>query len=539
MPTPVLSPRRWWALGALTLSVLIIGLDGTIINVAFPTLAADLGATSAQLQWIGGGYLLALSVAMLPIGLLGDRYGHKRLLVTGIGLFGAASLAGAFGGSPAAVIVVRAVLGLGAAMIMPLSMAILPKIFDRAELPKAVATWTAATALGMPIGPIVGGWLLNHFWWGSIFLFNVPVAVLALVASVWLLPADRTRPADGAASTAVDALPRQAEKVASTPFDALGTALSALGITSLVYGTIQVPGEGWGSPLVFGTIAAGAALLAAFVVRERRTAHPLVDLGLFSNRRFLWGSLVAVFVNFAVMGILFVVPQYLQSVLGNDAFGTGLRLLPLIGGLMVAAMLSEALVPHLGARVVIPAGLALLAAGALLGSTVGAADEYGFTATWLALTGLGFGLAVVPATSLVMSSLPTGNTGAGTSLLETVQQLGGVLGVAGLGSLLSAGYLARLSVAGVPAAAADAARDSVTGADAVAASTHDAALLASAHHAFLHGMSLVLVACGAIAILGAVLAAVHLPGRSKEARPEGSAASEVAAPAGDRRELVV
>jgi EmrB/QacA subfamily drug resistance transporter len=406
------------------------------------------------------------------------------------------------------VIAVRAVLGLAAAMIMPLSMAILPRIFTKEELPKAIATWTAGTALGLPVGPVVGGWLLNHFWWGSIFLFNVPVVVLALIASVWLLPGDET------------------VERASVPFDTLGTALSALGITALVYGTILVSREGWGSPTVLGTIIGGLVLLVAFVIRQRRFAHPLIDLRLFADRAFRWGSLLAVFVNFAVMGILFVVPQYLEAVLGYDAFGTGLRLLPLIGGLMVAAMLSETVVPRLGARTVIAAGLLILAVGALLGARTGSTDGYGFAALWLSLTGVGFGAAMVPATSMVLGSLPSENTGTGTSLLETVQQVGGVLGVAGLGSLLGAGYLARLSVAGISDENAEIARDSVSAADGLAARLHDPALLASAHGAFIHGMDLVLLVCGLASIVAAGLAVAFLP-KAPAVAGEESPAEEI------------
>ncbi|MET9888613.1 MFS transporter [Streptomyces sp. NPDC006465] len=516
------SPRRWPALAALTLSVLIVGLDGTIINVALPTLAGELHADSAQLQWIGGGYLLALSVAMLPVGLLGDRYGHKRLLLGGIALFGLASLGGAFAGSPATVTAARAVLGLGAAAIMPLSMAILPRLFSKEELPRAVAVWTAATALGMPVGPLVGGWLLDHFWWGSVFLFNVPVTVLALAAGLWLLPSDRTRavaegrPAVAGESGAADGKVRVAG--AAVPFDGAGAVLGALGITALVYGAILIPRDGWTAPAVLAALLASAALLTAFVLRERRHPHPIVDLKLFADRRFLWGTLIAVFVNFAVMGILFVVPQYLQVVLGHDSFATGIRVLPLIGGLMAAAAASEPLVPRLGARTVVTLGMAVLAGGVLLGATTDLSSGYGFTALWLSLTGLGFGLAVVPATSLVMGSLPDGDTGRGTSLLETVQQLGGVLGVAGLGSLLGYGYLARLRTDGLPAGAADSARDSVSGAGEVARNLHDAGLAANAHEAFVHGMNLVLTACGGLSLLTAVLAAVFLPSRSSRCR---------------------
>jgi MFS family permease len=518
-PSATTAPRRWSALAALTLSVLIVGLDGTIINVALPTLAGDLRADSAQLQWIGGGYLLALSVAMLPVGLLGDRYGHKRLLLGGIALFGLASLGGAFAGSPTSVIVARAVLGLGAAAIMPLSMAILPRIFSKQELPRAVAVWTAATALGMPVGPLVGGWLLDRFWWGSVFLFNVPVAALALAAGLWLLPSDRT-PAVAAARTVAGGEVRVAggRAGATVPFDGLGAVLGALGITALVYGTILIPRDGWAEPAVLAALLASAVLLTGFVFHERRHPHPIVDLALFADRRFLWGTLIAVFVNFAVMGILFVVPQYLQVVLGHDSLATGIRVLPLIGGLMAAATVSEPLVPRLGARAVVTLGMVTLAGGVLLGATTGLSSGYGFTALWLSLTGLGFGLAVVPATSLVMGSLTDGDTGRGTSLLETVQQLGGVLGVAGLGSLLGYGYLARLRTDGLPASAAGTARDSVSGAGEVARSLHDAGLAANAHEAFVHGMDLVLMACGVLSLLTAVLAAVYLPRRPSRCR---------------------
>jgi EmrB/QacA subfamily drug resistance transporter len=496
------SPRRWLALAALTLSVLIVGLDSTIINVALPTLSREIGANNSQLQWISGGYLLALSAAMLPAGMLGDRHGHKRLLIAGMVLFGAGSLGGALVHSTGEVIAARSVLGLGAAMITPLSMAILTRIFPKEELQRAIAVWTGATAVGLPVGPVVGGWLLSHFWWGSIFLFNVPVVGIALVAGLWLLPSDKGRP------------PRT-----SQPFDGIGTVLSAVGIIALVYGAIEQPDKGWGSGVVIGSLAVGVVLLVAFVLRQRSFSHPLIDLALFSDRRFLWGTTVAVLVMFAVDGILFVVPQFLQGVQGSSSFATGLKLLPLIGGLMLAAGLSDSLVPKFGARAVIPLGLLLLAAGGLLGATTTAGEGYGSTVVWLAMCGLGFGLSIVPGTSVVMSSLPPENSGSGTSLLETLQQMGGVLGVAALGSVLATGYVNRLVATGLSPDAAQAARSSVSGADDVAAQTHDNALLLSAHQAFAHGMDLVLIVCAAVALIAAVLAAIFIPGKVAAEEP--------------------
>jgi EmrB/QacA subfamily drug resistance transporter len=489
-------------LAALVLSVLVISLDGTIINVALPTLSKELGASNSQLQWIGGGYLLTFAAVMLPIGLLGDRYGLRKLLFAGLTIFGGASLAGVFVDSAGLLIAVRVVMGVGAAMIMPLTMAILPKIFAKDELDKAIGTWTAAASIGLPIGPLVGGWLLNHFWWGSIFVFNLPVVVIALVFVVLMLPADSV--------TA-----QRAEGAAPQPFDALGTLLGGFGITAIVYGTIVVPEEGWSDAKVLGTLIGGVALLAGFVVRERTYHTPLVDFGLFNSRKFRWGTVVAIFINFCITGILFVVPQFLQSVLGNSAFGSGLRLLPLIGGLLVGAQLAEGLVPKVGPRVVVPAGLLILAGGTFLGAQTGTGDGYGWAAAWLAVTGAGFGLSIVPSTSMVLGSLPEEGTGAGSSLLETLQQVGGVLGVAGLGSLLSYGYLHRISTDGLPAQAADAARDSVTGADAVAGQLHNPELLTSAHTAFIHGTNLVLMACGLVSVLAAVLGAAFLPPKSE------------------------
>jgi MFS family permease len=362
------------------------------------------------------------------------------------------------------------VLGLGAAMIMPLSLAILPRVFIKQELSRAIAVWTAATALGMPIGPIVGGWLLDHFDWTAVFLFNVPIVALALTAAVVLLPADRP----------------QAQSSTTRRFDLIGALQSALGISAVVYATIRVSDHGWTDPVVLVSIGVGVGLMAQFVCRQKRVADPLVDLTLFRIPAFGWGATLAVFVNFAVMGILFVVPQYLAGALHWDALRTGLGLLPMIGGLLAAATAAEKLVTKFGARLVIPAGLTLLSLGAFVGARTGVGDGYGYAAVWLSIVGVGFGLAVVPATELALGVLPEDGAGRGTSLLESVQQLGAVLGVAALGSVFGAGYTDRLP---------------------------------DLTSAFTHGMSRVLDVVALVAIVGALVAVFWLPsfGRGRDA----------------------
>ncbi|WNZ08984.1 MFS transporter [Streptomyces sp. 11x1] len=485
------SPRRWWALGALVASMLVLGFDMTILNVALPTMAEQLGADTGELQWIVDAYIVVFAALMLPAGLLGDRFGRRRMLIVGLGVFLVGSVLGSLVDAPEAVIAARTVMGVGAALVIPLGLSVLPSMFGPEERGKAVAAVTASMAAGMPLGPLIGGLLLDHYWWGSIFLINVPMVAVGIAACLLLLPESRD-----------PATPR---------VDALSTACSALGLGALVFGIIEAPGRGWGSALVLGSFAVSVMLLAALVVRERRAVRPMLDVRLLGHRGFLYNSLAATLGTFVFSGLLFVLPAYFQEVGGGSAFGTGLRLLPMMGGLIVAARASAPLVQRLGPRPVVAAGLTVLCFAALLGSRTEAGSGYGFTALWLSVAGLGFGFAMVPAMDAALGGIPSQEAGSGSGLLMTLRQVGGAIGIALLGSLLTGTYGDRIDTSGLPAEAADAARESLTAAHLVAERLGLPALAHSADAAYVDGMGATLLVCAAAALVTALLTAALLP----------------------------
>ena len=308
------SPRRWWALIAIAASVLVVGLDLTVLNLALPNIAVSLHASTGDLQWFSDAYSLVIAAMILPAGLLGDRYGRKRVLLVALVLFGAASALCAFATSTGELIGARALLGVGASAIFPMSLSVLPTLFAPEERRKAIAIMSAATMLSFPIGPILGGYLLDHFWWGSVFLINVPVVVIALVAVVFLLPESRS---------------------ANRPsIDVLGVLVSSAGLIAVTYGCIKAGQNGWGNATALATIAVGLVLLALFVLVERRITarggQSLVDLALFQSVGFRWGTILVTFLSFTMFGLFFALPQYFQNVRGADSLGSGLRLLPMV-----------------------------------------------------------------------------------------------------------------------------------------------------------------------------------------------------------------
>jgi EmrB/QacA subfamily drug resistance transporter len=418
-----------------------------------------------------------LAAALLPAGMLGDRLGRRRMLIGALTLFGAASVACAYAQNAGQLIAARTALGLGAAVLMALTGAVLTVLFEPAERPRAMSVWVTASALGIPLGPLLGGWLLDNFWWGSVFLINVPVVLAGVIATVRWLPeshGDRDR-----------------------RLDPLGIALSTGGLVVLTYGIIET------QVLV---IVAGVVLLAAFAWWQRRTATPMVDLALFRSPAFTWGGILATVASFALLGLLFALPQRFAAVDGQDALGAGLRLLPVIGGLLIGARLAERLTRRFGARAVIAGGLALIAGASFLGMLTGPRTGYAFIAAWITLTGLGLGLTMPPSLNTALGALSPERSGIGNAVLQAMRQVGGAIGVAVLGTVLSDAYRDRL--AGVTT---EGVRDSVSAGVAAAQRAGDPVLLDAVRAAFTHGMGRSLLVSGIIALLGAGLALAFLP----------------------------
>jgi EmrB/QacA subfamily drug resistance transporter len=498
-------PQRWWILGALSLSVLAVGLDLTVLGVALPVLVAELKATTTDLQWITDSYILVLAALTLPAGSLGDRLGRKRLLAGGLAVFLAGSLLCAYARSPGSLIAFRAFMGLGGAIVMPLSLSVLPVIFGEQERPRAIAVWSVASGVSIALGPVVGGWLLDRYFWGSVFLFNVPFIAAALAAVVWLVPESRDPRARGG--------------------DPAGVLLAAAGLTSLVYGIIEQPARGW-DQVTLATLTAGAALLAAFAGWEVRARHPMVNVRLFASRRFTWASIGFALVGLVLTGAMFLLTQYLQDVEGYRPFAAGLRMIPLVLGLLVGAQAASRVIPHAGAKGPMAAGLAILAAGLALFSTASVTTGYAFVAVCLTVMGTGLGAAMTPGLGAIMGAMPAGEFGAGSAVANTFRQVGGAVGVALLGGIYLDRYVAELRLPrALPAPVASIAHQSVGAADAAAArlpAPLAAQVRSAAHAAFMSGLDRTMLIAAIVAVLAAILVATLLPGRApaRQARRE-------------------
>lgn len=498
--------RRWMTLAVLCLALLVVGIDGTIVNVALPSLVRELGATSTQLQWIVDAYTIIFASFLLIAGSTGDRLGRKKAFIAGLALFTAGSAACAFARSAHELILFRGVQGLGAAFIMPATLSILANVFrDSAERAKAIAIWAGVSGLGVAIGPLAGGWLLVHFWWGSIFLVNVPLGIVTIGAALALVPESRDRDA-----------PR---------LDLVGTVLFTIGLIALLFGIIEGPTQGWTAPLVIAAFVVALVLLGAFVVTERRIDNPLLDLSFFANPRFSAASVAVTLVFFAMFGSVFFASQYLQFVLGYSALRSGAALLPVAAVLMIASPLSARAAAHVGTKIVVTIGLALVAIGLYLFSFATADSGYLPISGMLIIIGIGMGTAMAPATDSIMGSIPPEKAGVGAAVNDTTREIGGALGVAILGSIATGLYTSQISanpqfatLAKAAPAAADAVRGSVGGAALVAEKLPPAAaklLVDTANAAFIHGIHRAVIVGAVVALAGAVVALVFLPARAR------------------------
>jgi EmrB/QacA subfamily drug resistance transporter len=492
-------PRRWQALIVLAFSLLVITVGNTILNVAIPTIQQELGASSSELQWIVDGYMLLYAGLLLAAGSLGDRFGRRRALVTGLILFGIGSGLAALCTTSGELIACRALMGIGAAGIMPTTLSVITNIFPADERPRAIAVWAAVAGLGIAVGPIAGGWMIEHFSWNAIFLFNLPAVAACLIGAFALVPESRDP--------------------SSPKLDVVGAALSVLALTALVWALIEAPDRGWTAPAILGAFATGGAVAGAFVWWERRVAEPMLEVGVFRNLRFSAASLSITFVYFALMGVMYFLTTYLQSVLGLSALGAGVRMLPIAAGMVVASRVSVALTARCGTKVSVASGLAVVAVA--LGLLAGFDEATGDLqiSLVLALMGAGIGLAMSPATEAIMGSLPKERAGVGSAMNDVVREVAGTLGVAVLGSILAAGYASGMDgqVDGLSGSAAAAASDSVGAAHEVAAQAGGSAgsgLVAAADHAFVHAMGTTATVAAGVALCGAVIAAVFLPARA-------------------------
>jgi MFS transporter, DHA2 family, multidrug resistance protein len=528
----VSATRRWGAVAALALSVLVVGLDLTVLNLALPTLARELHASTGDLQWFIAAYSLVVAGVLLPAGLLGDRLGRKKILILALIVFGASSAACAYSGSAGELIAARAVLGLGAAAILPLALSVLPVLFTEEERPRAIAAVSAAIFLSYPVGPILGGWLLDRFWWGSVFLINVPVVVVAVVVVTLLMPESRS-----------SERPR---------VDLIGMGISSLGLAALTYGTIKAGENGWGNPVALTGMLGGVAVLGLFVLWERaaggRAVQPLVDLSLFRSARFTWGTVLTTAVSFAMFGILFAMPQYFQDVRGFNALGSGFRLLPLILGMLVGLVLGGRLqeprrkgpptgdsvkpVARADAKLLVTVGFAVMAAALAVGAFTKVSSGTGFAAAWFAVAGAGLGLAIPSAMNAALGALSAERSGAGSALISAMRQVGATIGVAVLGTVLNSVYRAQLHLNGLPPRVTDAVHDSVGVGVLVAHKLGSAPLLDAVRTAFVHGMDVMLWVCAGLALANALLALAFLPRHASPARPAEETAPAAATTAG-------
>ncbi len=495
-------PRRRQILLVLCLSLLVVVIDNTVLNTALPTLARDLHAGTSSLQWIVDAYTLCFAALLIPAGALGDRFGRRLSLIGGLIVFALGSLAASFAPSSGMLIADRVVMGFGAAFVMPATLSILNAVFPPGERAQAIAAWSAVAGVGIVIGPTLGGFLLSHFWWGSVFLVNVPLVALALAGVIRIVP--------------------ETAEPGRRSLDIAGTLLVAGALFLIVDAIIEAPSRGWTSPVTLVGALAGSAALAVFTWWELRVSEPLIDLRVFSHRAFSVASASVTVIFFALFGSLFVFTQYLQLVRGYSPLSAGIRALPFAIAMGAISPISPWLANKLGNRTIVPAGLALMGLGLLDLSTAGVQTPNPALALAVAVMGAGMGLVMAPASTTIMTTVPSDQAGAGSAVNDTIREVGGALGVAVVGSITAAAYRSRLSgdlvTRHAPGVVVHIATGSIAAADAIGkgvGGVRGSEIVQAAHNSFTSAMALGMRVAAAVALVSAVATVAALPGRAK------------------------
>lgn len=488
--------RRWFTLIAICLAVTITSIDNTIMNVGLPSIVSGLGASQAQLQWLIDSYTIVFACLLLTMGAIGDKWGRHRTMMIGLVIFGAFSALASFADSANALIVCRGLMGIGGALILPATLAILTNTFEGKERSKAIGVWSAVAGIGVAAGPLLGGFLLDHFWWGSIFLINVPICVIAVVMGWFLVPPSKSA--------------HSAQRL-----DLLGAFFSVVALVGLLYGIIEIPVKGWSSPEVLLAMGFGVAFLGLFTWWELRCDHAMLDLNFFRNPRFSAASMTITINYFVMFGSTFLIVQYFQFILGYSPLKAGVMTAPVAVGLMLTSPQTHKYVARWGTTKVIIAGL-VVCSGVMVAygiESIIASDVGGIVVR--AIFGCGLALTATPATESIMGALPRDRAGVGSAVNDTTRQIGGALGVAVIGSLFAWRYHASLTdLSALPADAAAAAQNSIGKAIQVAASLPSdeaASLLDAAKQAYVSGMRVGVWTCAAILLVAAALTAKFLP----------------------------
>lgn len=488
-------PRRWWILLILCLSLMVLVVDNTVLNLAIPSLMRDLGATPADIQWVIDAYILAFAGLLLTAGSLSDRFGRRKMLLLGLVVFGLASLLATLAENPWQLIACRGLMGVGGSLLMPSTLSLLFTVFPPEEQRKAMAGWSMVAMVGVVAGPTVGGVLLNHFWWGSIFWLNVPIAILAIIGTLALIPESKGPARD---------------------VDPAGAVLTIVGMASIVWAIVSIPLHGWGSARVLGALAVGVVALTAFALWEKRSAHPMVPLALFKDRRFSGTSFSIVLLSFTAGGLLLALTQYLQFALGYTPLKAGLALIPYALSAALFNGLGATLGKKIADRTLISIGLLIIAGSFGILTQVSDTSGYGLLIIGLLVMGIGGGLAGPAAYTLLMQAVPPEHRGVGSAMNDTVQQTGAALSVAVLGSVLAAAYSSAL-----PDSVPEAARKSI--ADTIALGPD---FFGAAKHAFVDAMSISMTVGAIGAVAGAVVALAVLPKGEKKAQEAAPAVDD-------------